>query len=212
MTDASPASSFLDELRAYIRNEVAAGFWDASEVEQAALDYFEEEPEANRLEPSLLHRIVGVETDRAFAAQLDLQRQWPAVTDCDRLDRAFGDLNRSGIVARQNFACCTNCGHVEIGAEIDAAEKSGAKVIGYTFYHFQGTECAVELGDLYLAYSDLKGEEEASVRAGRSIVDTLERHGLTVEWNGSFKQAILVKLTWQRRISKAMAKRDPRIP
>jgi hypothetical protein len=206
MTNASPAS-FLDELRDYIRSEVATGFWDASEVDQAALDHFEVEPEATRMEPSLLDRIVSVETDRAFAAQLDLQRQWPAVTDCDRLDRAFDDLNRSGIVARQNFACCGNCGNAEIGGEIDAAEKSGAKVIGYTFYHFQGTECAVAHGFLYLSYSDLKGEEAAGVRVGRSIVDTLQRHGLTVEWDGSYKQAILVKLKWQRRVSKQMAAR-----
>jgi len=37
---------------------------------------------------------------------LDAQREWPSVTDCDRLDRAFADLNGRGIVARQNFACC----------------------------------------------------------------------------------------------------------
>ncbi len=209
MAEASSAS-LVDEMRQYIRKEVAVGFLDANEVEQAVIDCFADDLGDAPLDPAMLRRIAGVETDKAFAEQLDVQRQWPAVTDCDRLDRAFADLNRSGIVARQNFACCNNCGHAEIGDEIEAAEKSGTKAIGYTFFHFQSTEGAVVYGDLYLAYSDLAGDQTAGVRIGRAIVETLERHGLTVEWNGSFERAILVKLKWQRRVSRQMAERDPR--
>ncbi len=207
MTENSSAS-LVDEMRQYILQQVSAGFLDANEVEQAAIDGFLYDLDDKQLEPALLERIAGVETDKAFAAQLDAQRQWPAVTDCDRLDRAFAGLNRSGIVARQNFACCTNCGHAEIGAEIEDAEKIGTKVIGYTFFHFQDTDRAVAHGDLYLAYGDLAGDQNAGVRIGQTIVEALRRHGLAVEWNGSFDKAILVKLKWQRRVSKQMAHRS----
>ncbi len=207
MTEASSAS-LLEGMRQHIRKQIAGGFLDACEVEQSAIDCFGDGLDDKQLEPALLRRIAGVETDKAFAAQLDAQRHWPAVTDCDRLDGAFADLNRSGIVARQNFACCNNCGRAEIGDEIEAAEKSGTKVIGYTFFHFQGTEGAVAYGSLYLAYGDLVGDDTAGVQIGRAIVESLERHGLAVEWNGSLDKAILVKLTWQRRISKQMAERD----
>jgi hypothetical protein len=203
------STSLVDEMRRYIRKQVAAGFLDADAVEQAAIDCFVDGLDDERLDPALLKRIAGVETDKAFAAQLDAQRQWPTVTDCDRLDRAFADLNRRGIVARQNFACCSNCGRAEIGGEIDTEQKRGIKVIGYTFFHSQGTEGAVEYGDLYLAYGDLTGEATAGVQIGRTIVEGLEQQGLPVEWNGSFDKAIRVKLTWQRRISTQMAKRNP---
>ena len=120
MTERDPAA-LAQEVRRYIRNKVAAGFLDASEVEEAAFDCFVDDFADARLEPAMLRRIAGVETDKAFSERLDAQRNWPAVTDCDRLDQAFDDLDRSGIVARQNFTCCQNCGHAEMGDEIAAA-------------------------------------------------------------------------------------------
>jgi uncharacterized protein DUF6891 len=208
MTERDPAS-LVDEIRRYVRMEVAAGFLNAKQVEQAAFDYFLDDAEQN---PVTFRCIAGVETDKAFAEQTAAQRQWPEVTDCDRLDQAFAHLNESGIVARQNFSCCQNCGHAEIGEEINAAQTSGTGTIGYTFFHWQTTHGAVETGDLYLAYGDLEGSEAGSVRIGRAIVDALERHGLAVRWNGSLRQTIHVKLNWQRRVSEAMAERDPRMP
>src|SRR4029079_1351153 len=122
---------------------------DADAVEQSAVEYVVDDPDQKPIDPALLKRIAAVETDKAFAAHLDAQREWPSVTDCDRLDRAFADLNGRGIVARQNFACCSNCGHAEIGEEIDAEKERGTKVIGYTFFHLQDTERAAEYGYLY---------------------------------------------------------------
>jgi hypothetical protein len=131
MTERGPAS-LVDEMRHYNRHKVAAGFLDANEVEEAAFDCFVDDLADAQLEPAMLRRIAGVETDKAFAEQLDVQGQWPSVTDCDRLDQAFADLDGSGIVARQNFTCCQNCGHAEIGDEIAATEKSGTTLVGYT--------------------------------------------------------------------------------
>ena len=153
------STSPVDEMRQYIRRQVAAGYLDADEVEQSAIDCFVARPRRQHLDPALLKRIAGVETDKAFAAQLDAQRQWPAVTDCDRLDHAFADLNRRGIVARQNFACCYNCGHAEIGEEVDDGRESGTKVIGYTFFHSQGTEGAVAYGRPLPGLQRLAGDE-----------------------------------------------------
>ena len=75
---------------------------------------------------------------------------------------------------------------------------------------FQAEAEAIAHGDLYLAYSDLAGEEAAGVKIGWAVVESLERHGLAVEWSGSFDKTIRVKLTWQRRVSKQMAERKPR--
>jgi hypothetical protein len=207
MTDRGPAS-LVEEMRHYIRTKVAGGYLDANEVKEAAFDCFIDEVGDTQLDPAVLKRIAGVETDKAFAEQLDAQRQWPAVTDCDRLDRAFADLERSGIVARQNFTCCQNCGHAEIGDAIGGAESSGTKPVGYTFFHWQTTEHAVEDGNLYLYYGAVRAGGDASVRVARAVVETLERHDLAVDWNGSLDKAIRVKLKWQRRVSTGMAQRN----
>lgn len=202
------AASLVAELRAHIRDQVATGYLTADEVEEGAVDSFVDDL-GSQLDPAMLQRIAGVETDKAFAALFEAQRQWPALTDCDRLDRAFADLDRSGIVARQNFACCQNCGHAEIGAEIDAAERSGTKAIGYAFFHCQSTDGAVAGGDLFVYYSDLEGDAAASVRIGRAVVGALERQGLAVHWDGSRNKAVQVTLKWQRRVSQQMAQRHP---
>jgi len=201
------ATSLADEMRDYIRGQVAVGYLSADEIEEAVADVYLYDLRDSPLDPAILRRIAGVEIDKAFAGQIDAQRQWPDVTDCDRLDRAFAALDRGGIVARQNFVCCQNCGHAEIGDEVYAAEKSGTNVIGYTFFHSQCTDGAVETGDLYLYYGSLQRDEPASVRIGRAIADALERQGLVVEWNGRLDAAILVKLNWRRRISQRMAER-----
>jgi uncharacterized protein DUF6891 len=204
------SASLVDEMRDYIRKQVAAGYLSADEIEEAVDDVFLYDLDSSTMDPAMLRRIAGVETDKAFAARIDAQLKWPDITDCDRLDRAFAALDRSGIVARQNFTCCQTCGHAEIGDEIHAAEESGTKVIGYTFFHFQCTDGAVATGDLYLYYGSREGNEAASVRVGRTVVEAVEHHGLAAEWNGSLNSAILVKLSWQRRISQQMAERAPR--
>jgi hypothetical protein len=130
---------------------------------------------------------------------LAAQKEWPAVTDCDLLERAFGELERAGIVARQNFSCCGNCGSVEILGEMSKAQCGRARVRGYTFYHTQDTDSAADGYGLLLNYGAIERTEEAGVRIGHEIVDALQRHGLKTEWDGSWSKRIAVKLDWKRR-------------
>ena len=120
---------------------------------------------------------------------------------CDCLDQAFAALERSGVVARQNFACCQTCGHAEIGDEIAEAQEK-ADVVGYTFYHMQDTERAAEGGGLYLSYGALEQTESALQKVGRSIVEALRKEGLKAEWDGDPKKRIEIRdLLWRRRLS-----------
>ena len=75
-------------------------------------------------------------TAELIAAHRSDQAEWGASTDCDRLDEAFAALNRQGIVARQDFSCCNNCGFTEIWDEVEEAEKQ-QPIEGYVFYHLQ---------------------------------------------------------------------------
>jgi hypothetical protein len=121
------------------------------------------------------------------------------VTDCDRLDAAFSDLEGKGVLARQDFSCCQNCGHGEAWSEVKEGLSRGQKLQGYTFYHQQDTERAVDGGGLYLAYGAVADGDEAETAVGKAIAEALQAQGLNVTWNGTNKQRIFVKLDWKRR-------------
>jgi len=126
---------------------------------------------------------------QAFDARQAVERSWPAPTDCDLLDRAFERLEQVGIVARQDVACCQNCGHQEIGDEIEKA-RAHRPVRGYTFFHHQDTERAAQGGTLYLAFGAAmpKGTFEgewlrAEAEIAGEVVAVLQAEGLSALWN-----------------------------
>jgi hypothetical protein len=145
------------------------------------------------------------------------QSQWSQPTDCDRLDRAFVRLGRSGIIGRHDFTCCQTCGHAEIEPHLWFASKvSTAPIWGYVFYHMQDTDRAVQGGRLFLRFGafdggggggarqrhpGLRAAEDAATACGREIVAALTAEGLCPpEWPGEDPgTAISVQLRWMRR-------------
>jgi hypothetical protein len=91
----------IDEMREYIVRKIAAGFDSAEDIASRALEVV-----SDAQEPEVLRAIAERLTREAALAHLAAEQQWPAVTDCDLLDRAFEELQRAGIVARQDFTCC----------------------------------------------------------------------------------------------------------
>lgn len=187
-------SEGVDELRGWLSAEVAAGFHDADEISEAAGDYFEGTLDAD---------VVQAGTERLLpqllAAHAREQQAWPAVTDNDRLEAAFGELEDAGIVCRENFTCCNNCGSTEIWAEVEDAREVHPGVRGYIFYHMQDTERAVAGGGIYLSYGAVSDAKDAPLAIARDVVSTLTRHGLRTEWSGDAGQRIRVDLDWKRR-------------
>lgn len=137
-----------------------------------------------------IRRIVG---DR-WAERIREQDGWPEVTDNDRLDRAFARLAASRIVAEQNFGCCKRCGLTEIGAGEDLSA-----VDGFTFFHEQDTDRAVDGGPLYLAFGSFT-DDDRRAEIGERVVAALQAEGLETEWDGSPSQRIIVRLTWRKRL------------
>jgi hypothetical protein len=182
-----------DSVAEHVRSLVAAGYDDRQTVIDRVNDYVTDESN----DEALIARVPEL-VDRAIAAQLAAQKSWPQTTECDLLDAAFTKLERSGIVARQNFTCCQTCGFAEIGDELDQVKASGIYVRGLTFFHQQDTESAVEGGGVYLSYAATEdGHDGAEI--AREIVAVLTAHGLKPNWDGTTAQRIEVPLNWQRR-------------
>lgn len=191
--DRQALNAGLDAIREYVMREVAAGFTPIEDIPDAAMDYVSEEHDLTE-HRSEVQRLV----QQALDAHRDKQATWPAVTDVDRLDRAFEDLQSAGIVCRQNFTCCTNCGSSEIWDEIEQVRDEGVPVRGYAFFHMQDTDRAAEGGGLYLAYGAAAQGADA-VAIGHEIVASLRKHGLAPEWDGTVATRISVPMDWKKR-------------
>jgi hypothetical protein len=101
-----------------------------------------------------------------------------------RLAKAFAELNRSGVFAAQDFACCQSCGLRELPADAD----------NYCFYHRQDGDdirAALERGDAPKVYLNWGGDPQM-------IVQTLTTHGLEVEWDGNPDHRLKVRETTRK--------------
>lgn len=189
--------SLKEELEQFIARRVAEGFDSEEDIVEDALEFFEHDFPGDNL-TELAARI----TDEAIKKHLDNEKTWINSTDCDKLDRAFEQLENEGIVSRQNFTCCQTCGHSEIWEEIEQARQERA-VSGYVFYHQQDTERACEEGVLYLAYGATGPEEvndEATIKVARRATEVFQNSGFKVDWNGSLdKRICLLDFDWRRR-------------
>jgi hypothetical protein len=209
-----PVKRTLNDLREFIAYRVREGFESAHEIVENAADYALGKYDRDDLRPAI-RRL----TAKVLAAHRADQAGWGPTTDCDRLDKAFAALNRQGIVARQDFSCCNNCGFTEIWDEIAQAEKR-RPVEGYVFYHLQCTERAIETGQLLMAYGCVADDEKEFRRVANTIVAELRRAGLDASWGGTDGHPIVVEglvWRWRRRRAKPAVrarggKKAPRKP
>ncbi len=189
----------IDDITNYIRRDIASGFAEIENIVPNALEIVGDYYPAEKLRPHA-ERVLR----DTIEAQLREQRSWPPITDCDRFDAAFGDLELSGVVCRHNFSCCGTCAASEIWDEIDAERSKGREIIGCAHYHCQDTESAVEGHGVYLSYGSVLQGEKPSVDIGHRIVEAMRAHGLKVTWDGSLSNRIHVTLDWKRRLPAAV--------
>ncbi|PQO46639.1 DUF6891 domain-containing protein [Blastopirellula marina] len=173
---------------------VDSGFWDANRI----LEIVCEEMYA----PGELDEdAVGDAIAASFAQWKTSQQDWPDVTDCDRLDLAFANLNKLGVIALHNAGMTQSDGYDDFRDAYDR-HPLPEQVLGYCFYHGQDLERVVRGGPLYFGFGPLdpQQEETAGTRVGQLIVEQLTAAGLTPAWEGSFKNRISIpEFDWKRR-------------
>jgi hypothetical protein len=185
--------TLLREAEAYIQTQVRSGFYSRQQVlEQGRRQFMNDPAYRDCLTDDDLRQLI----DQAIAQQLQEERSWPRHTDCDALDVAFAALERGGIAARHDYACCQTCGHNDIQAEL----AQGRDVRGYVFYHRQDTEKALAGYGLMLSYGAMSSDERAQLKIGQQIVFALRDAGLEVAWSGNPYERIYIRhFQWQRR-------------
>lgn len=192
----------IEEFRSYISREVAAGYASPEEALDIAIDIM-----SNDVEVALLQELGPKILAEELRLKIEMEAHWPSVTDCDRLDSAFASLESKGVIARQNYSCCGTCGSFEIWEELVSARDAGMPVRGYTFFHQQDTESAIEGDFLYLNYGSINDGDEDAISIGHEVHAELKAHGLDVDWDGDLSKRIGVSLSWQRRMKRPTSER-----
>jgi cytochrome c556 len=188
-----PTKKQLANLKRAVAAQVAEGFTEADEIVMGFVEDADEE-EYGELDEEEVETLV----DQSIRAHHRKQVRWKLPTDCDKLDAAFKALERKGVVARQHFTCCSNCGHHEIWDEIKEV-RAKRKVVGYAFYHMQDTQAAVDGGGIYVKFSAVEDDDVKKRVVGQKVVDSLTAAGLKPRWDGNPNCAIAVSLKWRKR-------------
>ena len=135
-----------------IRQWVGSGFYTHDEIDSMVDDIAEEDCDIEELKATI---------GPALRAKLRAERGWPAVTDCDRLDAVFNQLEEAGICALSNAGYTMSDGFTEV-AEARAMAPTGY-YRGFCFYHGQEVERAVDGEGLMLAFGDLEDNPAATL-------------------------------------------------
>ena len=187
-------SEIQADLHTFIAYRVREGFESEDQILENAMAHAQESYSLE-IPQAEVEQLVA----ELLAAHRAEQATWELPTDCDRLDQAFAALNQRDIVARQDFSCCTACGHLDIWDEITEVEKK-QPVEGYVFYHFQCTEQAMESGRLMMAFGSVADDWQSLEDVAYTIVQELIIAGLDAKWKGCVNSAIIVEgLVWRRR-------------
>jgi hypothetical protein len=186
-----PGSRQVDpvlRLHDYARVQRRAGFLDASallaDVTQIA---------AEDVDPESAQRLAREAIAAAEAAYETEQSDWPAITDYDRLQGAFEDLERRGIVVLQAVE-----DHWTAASLLEQRAAGGAPPRGVAWFTAPDVWHAVDHGMLEL---NVWHGDSANVAPGDALLDEvvelLAAHGLA----GHFDEGrIEVAAYWQRRL------------
>jgi uncharacterized protein DUF6891 len=155
------------------------------------------------------------ELHRAALLLASEQAKWPAVTDCDRLDRVEMALRKRGILLWQVSPCCDTCTRGELTERINVIDRRDPgfrnRIRGYAFFIDQnmpemlseGTDLSVYLGYGWISQDDLEvapeAYEENSLGIAQEVCRCLRDEGFEVDWDGTLARKIGLSLNWQRR-------------
>jgi hypothetical protein len=210
--------SAREELRTRIRERILGEIRLARRTDQEIIDtcrdvYISDDCPENE-QPAFVEFAAG-SLELVKGEHLQLMATWPAVTDCDRLDKADAALRARGILLWQVSPCCDTCTLAEMSGRIDTIIERdpgfSERLRGYAFFIDQNMPHELSERTLiapYLGYGWYSPDgsnvepalyEQHALGIANEIRECLQAEGLTVLWDGSFSRKIGVEVNWQRR-------------
>jgi hypothetical protein len=152
----------LNRVRDYLAALVREGFLSDAEIFEDGVLYADKEFGRTGLEKPIKRLTVQLS-----AAHRRQQATWEGPTDCDRIDLAFANLERRGILARQDYTFCFTYGRLAIREEIRKMKRR--KPLGFVFYDAPAPRRACESGELCLQYGSVADTDEATAEVAKII-------------------------------------------
>ena len=121
----------------------------------------------------------------------------------DNLNKAFRLMRKQGLLARQNFSCCGNCGGYEltvIAEKLITSGKAKTSIRGCCFYHHQDNTSKKAGHSFYLRYGPMDSIKHGFIglptaEVGLLVCSCLTEAGVKFEWDGKASTCILVVAT-----------------
>lgn len=181
-----------------IQAQITLGMVDTSFIEELMLAIIADEGLEDEIPASWVKEQVRL----AYRKHRQAAKTWSKPTDPARLFAAFEDLAKQQIIALHHVGFIQADGEeavVQVERELRKADKTSK---GYCFYTAKDLEDAVftDYKNLALSFQIINNEEDAAaVALGNRISETLQKHGLTVSWDGTINQKIEIKdINWQK--------------
>jgi hypothetical protein len=179
-----------DELRDYTRLQLRAGILTGAALRADVLGAVRDEIPGHDDPAALVERWLDEAAAELAAEELD----WPPLTDHDRLEAAFADLESAGVVV---LRACDD--HWAANAELARLTDKGRTPAGIAWVTPPDVWHAIDNGMLEI---NVWHGDTANVAPGDALLDSvigaLSRHGLT----GNFDEGrIEVAASWQRRLA-----------
>ncbi|MHA7632507.1 DUF6891 domain-containing protein [Corallococcus sp. M7] len=160
----------------------------------------------DHLDDDRVRREVMKQFARVVHARVEEEKQWPEVIEADRLEAAFDDLKRDGIVTRMGATDTLSGGWTYVREDAHAWEERGLKPWGAAFFHGQDIDHALKGNPLHIAFGSLDEGEvpEKDAAVGQAVVNALRKYDFAPRWNGSETTRIELRpaFTWRRRRSR----------
>lgn len=181
------------DLRSWVHSFVWTGEYLADEIPLLIEDSL---GVGDKVDWDWLRDVIAAEV----AAKRAVEKTWPAVTDWDRLDRAFGKLEGQGVIALHMAGFTQSDGLEEVEDDYEEAGGKESNYAGHCFYTEQDQTSALDGDGMYIGFGHLSGDNAKGIAVGRLLRAALEAEGFNVEWNGTIKSRLFVKgFRWQRR-------------
>ena len=138
----------------------------------------------------------------AHQAFLQQQAQWPAITDYDRLLKAFDVLFDQGIIALPAAGFYSDEAYDEV-MYFAKSHWGQYDYQGYCYFTLQSMRHASKGEGLDLSFGSLDSqlEETLGVEIGQVIVKALHEQGFNPSWEGTFNQRVMLpKFDWRQCI------------
>jgi hypothetical protein len=191
----------LKELRERATLEVKAGAATKSDILSSLTDIMKYDYELSGQALAEAKATMKDVVANLFEQHQKEQATFPEVTDCDRLDAAFADLEQQGVLTAQNAGYTQSDGFDDISERYAGLSKKQQKTfVGFVFFHGQDLERVLESRKLLLAFGAGNGDSKQDIKAGKLVQKVLTAHGFKVEWNGKSDTRLeLATFTWQKR-------------